>query len=905
MTSLLKNTKNIDNDDFFVPTSAYKPSMSYYNSVLKLLPPMWRLSQGPFWTQILSPKAVLPVQGWKIHVSAIPESALRILGKVTMVCLDQGVEFKFASDPHILWTLLRKRCARQSAGKFITIYPSSQIIFEQLIERLYIALENEKGPYILSDRQYRDSSVLFYRYGGISSFSEVNVSGEKKMCILNDQFEYIEDHRSPYFVLPDFIKDGFIKQLPISAKNKQGDEENTDECLIIGEEYEIISVIKYSSAGGVYQAKSILSKEDVVIKEARPYIEIDNQGVDTIDRLKKEFRILKKISGTGISAEAIGFFEEWDHYFLVQAFLEGQNLRQFVVQSNKLIHATVSDSSMRQWFDNILKISTQLFEQIILLHKHDIVFGDLSLNNIIINPVTMEIKLIDFEGAVELGVDLATNMFSPGFGKRSRMSKVNIDFSDDFYALACFLMAMVLPNITLSELNDDFVNTALTELSKDIALPAEYINCIKYLMSDEKIDLSFCLEQLKNTKSDDIHGFNLNVGNINYIHHYCSKVVDGVFNYNFQIMDISKSERILPLGTNVYDPMAVDNGILGVAYAWKKVKGAIPDELNNWILRQFHTGGHLPGLLNGSSGMGWVLYELGHQKLAEDAIQAASLHRLLFQKMSLGYGAAGFGLSNLFLWTKTGKEKYKNEAIKIADIICDAAITQENGCSWDGTTNEGIGVGLWEGASGISLFLLYMYCVTKNERYLIFGENGLSFDMSCGREIEGTIGFPRHTVMANHVLYPYLAYGSAGVASVVLRYYKITKNKKYFDLIEKIKPAVSQKYTISPDLFSGLAGLGNYMLDANEFLNDASYLGLAYRVAEGLKLFLVEREQGYSFPLLTPTKICTDYSSGSAGIALFMNRLVKRDLNFNFMMDELIYEHLSSEHGDMPVAVCD
>jgi serine/threonine protein kinase len=896
VTDILKVKYQEENTDFFVPQSEYKPSMFYYEHVSKQLPNMWRLNQGYFWTQTLSPKAKHPAQGWKIHVSALPESALRILNKVASVCFSYGVEFKFASDSHILISQLRKSCSRQSAGKFITIYPGCENTFKSVIESLYVVLKDEQGPYILSDRQYKDASVLFYRYGGIQSFLEINVNGERKLCILNENYEFIEDIRSPYFILPDFVKDDLYQKIvPIFDSDKNF---GKGKIQLFGGKYEIISVIKHSNAGGVYKAKNVITQQEAIVKECRPYVEINEEGVDSIERLKKEFRILLKISKTNISAEALDFFEEWNHSFMAQELIEGQNLRQYIARSNKLIHATSSDMVMQEWFENVLNISVQLFEKIILLHENGIVFGDLSLNNIIINPDNLNIRLIDFEGAYEPGVDRNTNMFSPGFGKHSRKVKKTVDFSDDYYALGSFLIAMILPNPTLNEINDSFVEVSLNELKKDIGLPFEYIECVKLLYSGERIDLSACVEKLKMCSINEIRGYKFKVENKKSIHAFCENVVSKVFEYNANMMDVSLSGRILPFGPKFDDSMAVDHGVLGLAYAWSKVFDSVPDELNGWILRQFKLEGHLPGLMNGLSGMAWALFEIGHQKLAEQALKMAAGHRLLFQKMSLGYGAAGFGLANLYFWQKTKNELYLAEAIKIADIICETAMAESDGCSWDNIDGEGTGVGLWEGASGISLFLLNMYCATKNTRYLLTGENGLKFDISCGREIEGTLGFPRHTKNGNNILYPYLAYGSAGVASVALRYYVITKNTEYLHFIKKIKSAIAQKYTISPDLFSGLSGLGNYMLDVYEFLGDESYLDLAYRAAEGLKLFTIKRKEGFSFPLLTPNKICTDYSSGSVGVALFMNRLINHSENFNFMTDELI-KCFHSEESDL------
>ena len=62
-----------------------------------------------------------------------------------------------------------KRWPRGGSGKFITAYPRSVEDFRQVIADLHAALSGYAGPSVLTDRRYRDSRVLHYRYGGIAS----------------------------------------------------------------------------------------------------------------------------------------------------------------------------------------------------------------------------------------------------------------------------------------------------------------------------------------------------------------------------------------------------------------------------------------------------------------------------------------------------------------------------------------------------------------------------------------------------------------------------------------------------------------------------------------------------------------------------------------------------------------
>ncbi len=376
---------------------------------------------------------------------------------------------------------------------------------------------------------------------------------------------------------------------------------------------------------------------------------------------------------------------------------------------------------------------------------------------------------------------------------------------------------------------------------------------------------------------------------------FCARTLPALWRYNLSVMDLEQEERLLPVGEEMFDAMAVDHGMLGIAYAWHKIEGELPAEFHQWIKKNFRLESHLPGMMNGASGMAWVLFDLGHEKLAVKALQFAAEHRQLFTEMSLAYGLAGYGMTNLYFWQKTGEDMYWEEALKVADVLCEEAKTQSVGVSWEDPQGTGAGIGLCEGGSGIALFLLYMYCVTQNANYLNTGLAGLRFDISCGRELEGAYGFPRHTVKAASILSPYLAHGSAGVASVALRYYKITQDADLFDFITRIKPAVAQKYTLACGLATGLSGLGDYLLDGYQLLGDNSYLELAYRAADGLKIFAIERENGVSFPMLTHAKICTDFATGSAGVGLFLHRLHTRGTNNNFMLDDILTNFFAAQ----------
>jgi serine/threonine protein kinase len=876
--------------DLFVPQSEHQPSPEYRHCVEALMGRQWRLSVGSFWTQAMAPRRAMPMQGWKLHVSALPETALETLRIVAPLCMARGIEFKFASDPSILKGLLSKTCARQSSGKFMTIYAPSEEQFLELAEALHPLLRGKPGPFILSDRRYKDSQVLHYRYGGFHSMVEENPDGSRRMCILGREYAYVEDVRAARYVLPNFVSDALSSPAPIAADEPAVSSKEQVAQALFGGSYRIDSVIRYSNAGGIYNATDVLSGEALVIKEARPYVGVDDFGTDSMARLRKEQRILQKIAHEGIAPRPREIFQEWEHIFLPIEKIPGQSLRAYMVANNPLIHNEVSAAQMLDWMRKTVQIVIWLLDCVATLHRHDIVFGDLSLNNVIIEPETLKLRLIDFEGAFEPGIDPPTNLFTPGYGRHERMRRDDISAADDIYALGCMMLAMMAPNPTANQLTPHFATEFASAVQAETGLPQAYVDCMLKLLSDAQTDLGACADALRRIEwPEQLPARSLAQFGAEADPDFYATATRGVLAYQDAVMDVRRQDRVFPVASKLSDPLAVDRGMLGIAYARQCIQGSIPETLGDWIQRRFSTQAPRPGLMNGLSGSAWVLSELGLATQARAALKAAGMHALLFQNMSLGYGVAGHGLAHLRLWSLTREAGFLREARKMADILCEAAIVRPQGLAWEDPDGErGAGVGWMEGASGIALFLLYAFCVSGDERYLRVGEQGLRFDMAQGRETGASLGFPRRTLASDTILMPYLEHGSAGVGTVVLRYLAVTRRAEYADFLARIKSSVAHKYAVLPGLFSGLAGLGNYLLDAHQLLKDPSYLGLAHRAAQGIKLFRVPRGDGLVFPGLDQGKLTCDYAEGSAGIALFLHRLQQGSGNFNFMLDETL-----------------
>ncbi|GEM46909.1 class III lanthionine synthetase LanKC [Deinococcus cellulosilyticus] len=864
--------------EFYEPFERYQPRNHLYDHARAVLPRMWRLVQESFWTHAIPLDASAPVQGWKIHVSATPRNAERILENVIQVCVQEGTAFKFASDYFILAMLNSKACARGSSGKFMTLYPKNETHFKHLIEKLYQALQGEEGPYVLSDKRYKDCKVLYYRYGGIRSIKRFDAGGDATPMILSPTFEEVPDQRNPEFYVPEWTADPFPSE-----------EEDTSEGLK-GGRYVITGVMGHSNTGGVYTALDQHTGKTVVIKEARPFTNINPSGNDAIGQLKKEHRLLKKLSGTGLAPEALDYFTEWEHDFLVQELVEGNSLRGYAAKKSKIIRTRIDPEQVKVWFEQLRKLSLGIVRCIHGLHQQGVVFGDLSPNNImLLSEDSMEVKLIDFEGACESGVDAPVNLFTPGFASQKRKGQEGVSFEDDYFALGSTLLSLMMPLTVVTTIKPDAIRTFTDAVHEDFGIPRKYTDLIVNLTGGH--DTYLTLEEVIRVLEDP----ELQVENRMQILQTPEKVqdvaleqaVEQILAYTRSVATFERKDRLFPNGPHSNNPLSIDHGALGVAYAMHTIEGTVPEKVLQWIKNHDLNPSYVPGLYVGLSGMAWALAELGDLQAAKRVMEHAELHPLLFRSMDLHSGAAGYGLANLQMFHKTGEDHYLQEARMVAEVLQETKHEVNGGYAW--SKHSGVySIGLSHGSSGIALFLLYLHATTGEKTYLEFGEKALAFDLSYAKETEeGTLGFPDNTRSLN-TMYPYLKHGSAGVGTVLLRYHQVTGKREYRDLIDKIRGAVTHKYALFPSFFSGLAGLGNYLLDCQQFLKDDSYLPLAHRVAQGILLFGIQKDTGLAFPGDYLHRISTDYATGSAGIALFLHRLKSGQQNFNFLPDHLL-----------------
>lgn len=325
------------------------------------------------------PQKNKPTQGWKIHISCFFNNYKDILEITANYCTINRLDFKFVNKKETLYSLISKNANRVSSGKFITIYPNTTSEFKTTISDLYILLKDYSGPYILTDKRFKNSKILYYRYG-------VFVPNETDTGYLYDNRgnKYL-DIEGPFYTERDFVRNPFSEEY----------EYNENEKGKLGIDIHIEKALQMNNGGGIY--KGYLAKNDlsVVIKEARPYIGL-NETLTSIFFRRNEYKNLLKLKGCEYVPNIIDYFKEWEHEFLIEEYITGKSLQDFIYDNTLVTLNHTNKEEIQTRSLKIKKIVVSMVKALDYFHSMDFIVNDISPSNIIIDQIN-KISFIDLE----------------------------------------------------------------------------------------------------------------------------------------------------------------------------------------------------------------------------------------------------------------------------------------------------------------------------------------------------------------------------------------------------------------------------------------------------------------------------------------------------------------------------
>lgn len=792
--------------------------------------------ENPVWTIYTKPNIEMDIQGWKIHISTIFDYARDTLNIVSPILINKGIPFKHVKNSQVLHNMYSKSGNRISSGKFITIYPRKEQ-FISLINELDNAIcDLPKGPYILTDKQWKNGNV-YYRYGAFKKI--VNEQGI--YCIYNKDGDLIPDERKPQYHLPDFID-----ELPELV-----DEEHNNQVIKTENKLELYSIekaLRFTNSGGIYFAKRNSDNKYCIIKEARASIGLDALNKTAKDRLQNEYNALTKLSGVSGVVNILDYFKVWENQFLVEEFIEGIPLMSWVARN----YPFTIDTNILGYFEKLKKLLGNLIDTVQEMHKTGIAMCDLQTQNILVLE-DLNIKLIDFEIASNVDDTSKIGMFTKGFSH-----PLNEKAKDrDWYALNRIFQFCFLPIGPVSDF-DMTLNTKHCLWIYDTFGKEIYEFFDNFQMKCSK-NIDKFKDIFKNT-------YNIDKNQSKLICIY--KITSGLIRGLLSNCDI-ESDSLINGDVRQFETdcgiLNLQNGGFGAVLALIKSSDSnnTKDIINKWINRIVPTlmsNKYNNGFLTGRSGIACVLYESGYTQIACEIMNTiVSDYKENTNDLTFRSGLSGIGIAMIGLYHETYKYNYLEEAKSIANILLDSILKNNSisGFDWDS-----VSVGLLDGFSGVSMFFSLLYSITCDEIYLENAISMLQKDIVKSKISDEDGVF--QTLDAKNRLLPYLSNGSIGVGVSISVLNHVTKGNYFSNELTAICNVDNTRCCFEPNFFDGIAGF--FLLNCFD--------SNMYNINKNLKileLFLLEEDGKTFIPGKMFYKYSSDLHSGTSGILLALH----------------------------------
>lgn len=784
----------------------YRPSDEFIALIKRMLEERaapWKTHRADVWTHVIPPVSDLLTQGWKIHVSANEANCRDILVKIAALAFEEGVQFKFANDINTLKLMTSKRWPRGGSGKFITLYPATDEKFHLFIERAYLILKDDVGSYILSDRRYKDCRCLYYRYGSFIAITRLNYMGQTQQILTSPNGEQVVDRRNPYFEVPSWVSDPF----PV-------EESDQDDMTLNEGRFIVKSALGFSNTGGVYLATDTSTGKDVVIKEARPHVELGAKGMDATSRLAQEAKNLRLLDGLGITPRVYGSFWDWENFYLVEEYFDAFDMRAVTVLKSPLLLVNPTQADSEEFYRSYKHIFTSALNAIAQIHEKGLVIGDLSPMNILVEKSTMTARIIDLEGAFEPLIEDAQEIYTPGFRSEVKGRKNESNFQDDIYAIGAIMMYSMFPIAAMAFVRDDIFTNVLPVIVADIGwsntpvmhVIQQLVDCsITCREAIELLDGPAIIEKPLSRAATQI----MSPGEV------CPELANFI-THNYRLTEIYALFPIDPFGADT-NPAGFGFGSTGIIYALSRCNFEVPQEALDRYHREIaavKAADVAPGFLTGAAGMAWARMLAGDIESGKRFMEFANSSPLVRAHHSLYYGMAGIGMANLVAYRMLDDPHYLRKAIDMAEELASTAIESERGLCWE--DDGGIRIGFGYGQSGVALFFLRLSQILDVPKWRELGRKALEYDLSFGYELEPRVVTFGCSPEESLTYEPYIEQGTAGIAKVAIRY-------GMWDRVDGLLADTHRKYSGFPGLIYGLTGFVDVLLDAYLYSHDKKF----------------------------------------------------------------------------------
>ena len=356
----------------------------------------------------------VPVQGWKLHVSATVENATRVLRTVAPILERESVVFKSVLN---LSELTRLNCGLfygySQIGKFITVYPSDDEAAVRIGHQLSDATHGFECPTVPFEQRVAPGSAVFARFG---LFRQPQIEANVNLVTNPDgNLEVDRRDRNPDWATPPhgLFASGESQALGPLATT-----------------YRAFAPLMQRGKGGVYRGLdfSQFPARHCVIKEGRRFGEVDLTGGDGSSRVAHEGVVLRDLASAGVPVPQVyAEFSERGNWYLVLEWIDGVPLAERLQTADRLL--TINEA---------LVLGAQSAQILSAVHQRGWVWRDLKSTNLIIQE-NGDLRPIDFEDAAWRDVGTPSLWGSAGHIPPEGFQLTRATLTQDLFALGAVL----------------------------------------------------------------------------------------------------------------------------------------------------------------------------------------------------------------------------------------------------------------------------------------------------------------------------------------------------------------------------------------------------------------------------------------------------------------------------------
>lgn len=854
--------------------------------------PSWQItrSSDPMeqWLQFHNPAVTLPLQGWKLHISAHTSSACEVLHSVLPILLTHAGSFKMTSSLSRLALLNQGRAGNSQIGKFITVYPRSDDEAVTLAVLLDKATQDLEGVSIPSDRALRPGSLIYYRYGGFSSQLLVqNAIGLIIPAIRAPEHELEPDlrhvpYKAPSWATDPFIRAGVAADLPAFQR-------------ILAQQYVLASIIATSINSTIYLGCDLEAARTCVIK-GPGFAHYNNYDSSSRFKVQYEMQILQQMMPNAHIPTPFAVVEQDRNHYLVMEDIEGETLDAY--RNKRMARGQyVSLEKLFSW-------SRHLCQLLDSIHERNLIYTDMKPSNVMLNEEGL-IYLIDFELTHEAG-DADPKWHgcgTPGYMSPAQQQGQPATVADDIYGYGAFLYAMLTgaePSYAplarpLLDRPSGLLRPGLSRALQGIverALAAD--PQVRYRsMSDLSAELDHA-EQEGAFSPVPFGGepFALDEAARAHYSELAHKLLATLCHTVSRHADAWESAHPISYGLLARD---INTGNSGTLLAMAELSEEFADARGKALLQASSAWldaslpksiQPLPGLYVGEAGVGTALLRAGQLLRDTTLLQKAALRGHTIATLSYGSpdlfnGTAGRLRFHLFLWHVLQDDAALQAAQACGSHLLETALSNAHGDVWwripegyDSLSGQEY-LGYAHGAAGIADTLLDLFDVTGDERLLpaIMGAGQwLARLAQPGLDDLSGLNWPR--VKGEPPTAAFWCHGAGGIGRFFLHASQTGLFPDAAIIAERAAIMVARgTRNAGPTHCHGLPGNIEFLLDMYRATHNAAYTTEAYALAKLLEAFAQEQEGNLVFPSERPDTFTPDYMVGYAGVALCFLRL--------------------------------